>query len=331
MNILITGATGFIGSYLTKKLLEKGHYCRCLVRDQNKAERLFGHSDRLQYRVGDITDKATLQGIAKDIDIVYHLAALMGHDRPSPQALAKFQKVNVEGFVNIIEVCRPHDTIKNIFHLSSTASYGILKSHIIDERTECHPYTPYQISKHEADKQAQQYAQQGLPVTIIRPCMIYGPGFQGDFLTMAKIAKKGIYPKFGLGKNLAPSLFITDLIDALLLAMDHAEAGQTYLIGPETSNSQQEIVTIMSRFYNKKIISLYVPIFLAKFLAVVQETFFTILRKKPIVTTRNIASITFDRILNISKAKSDLGYIPRVPLEEGLLQTLQWYQKEKLI
>jgi nucleoside-diphosphate-sugar epimerase len=331
MNILITGATGFVGSYLTKTLIENGHHCRCLVRNEAKAKIRLPDSPKVEYWQGDVTDNNSLKGIAKDTDMIFHLAARMGHDRPSPEAFDKFRQVNVLGLQNILEECRDHPGIKKIFHLSSTASYGILRNHIINEQTECHPYTPYQVSKHEADQQALAYFHKGLPVVIIRPCMIYGPGFEGDFLTMAKVAGKGVYPRFGRGKNLAPSLYITDLIDALSLAMDHARTGEIYLIGPETSSSQQQIVSVMSGFFEKNIISMYLPVFLAKFMASCQEALFSLIGKKPMVTSRNIASITFDRILDISKAKTDLGYRPRVPLEQGLIQTLQWYRKEGLI
>ncbi|MFP4472725.1 MAG: NAD-dependent epimerase/dehydratase family protein [Candidatus Omnitrophota bacterium] len=331
MNILITGSTGFIGQNLVKRLLKLGHRCRCLVRDADKAKKMLGQQSNLDFHIGDITSPETLSGTTDNIDCVFHLAALMGHDLPSESAFKKFRAVNVEGTKNILNECCKNPSIQKIIHISSTAAYGILKDHRINENTECNPYTPYQRSKHESDHAALSYIEQGLPITIIRPCMIYGPGFKGDFFTMTKVAKKGFYPKIGLGKNLAPSLYIDDLIDALILAVDHAKTGETYLIGPTRSFSQKEILNVIKKFLNKKIFYVYFPVFLIKFLAWLQEKLMKSINKKPVVTARNISSITHDRILDISKAKSELKYEPQIDLEEGLSKTLQWYHNKGLI
>lgn len=332
MKILLTGSTGFIGQYLTKALIAKGYNCRCLVRDIKKAKSIFkGFENNLELIIGDITDAKSLTGIVDSIDCVFHLAALMGHDSSSEDAFKKFHKVNVNGVENILRECEKNPQIKKIIHLSSTAAYGILKTHNINEETECNPFTPYQVTKLEGEQLALSYNSKGLPVTVLRPCMIYGPGFKGDFLTMTKVAKLGIYPKFGLGQNLAPSLFILDLIAALILSVDKSKAGEIYLIGPAESSSQADVLGIIKNFLKKRVFYLYCPVFLAKILVSIQEVLLGALKKKPIITKRNIASITFDRILDISKAQNELGFSPKISLDKGLTKTLQWYKKEGLI
>lgn len=332
MNILITGATGFIGRHLTKELLKQGYHCRCLVRNIEKAREVFKDCQDIEFVVGDVLKPETLNNVANNIDIVFHLAALMGHDLPSKVGFNKFRSINVDGVQNILEECKKIRSLKKIILFSSTATYGVLKENYIDEETACNPYTPYQVSKYEGEQLSLNYYQSfNLPIIILKPSMIYGPGFKGDFLTMARIAKKGFYPKFGNGKNFAPALYISDLISAAILSINYGKAGNTYLITSNKSYSQNEICDIFKRFFKKRIFRIFIPVFVAKLLACIQEKILNIFKLKPIVTARNISSITHDRIFDISKAKKDLTFNPKIQLEKGLPITLEWFKKEKLL
>jgi len=333
MNILITGATGFIGSHLTKELYGQGYDCRCLVRNINKARRIFKDYEDIEFVVGDVTKPETLKKITDNIEIIFHLAALRGHDLPSKTGFIKFRKTNVEGVKNILKECKKAVKLKKIILLSSTATYGIYKGrNRIDEKTECNPYTPYQVSKYEGELLALKfYKSFNLPIVILKSSMVYGPGFKGDFLKMAKIAKKGLYPKLGTKKNNAPALYISDLISATILSMKKGKIGNIYLIASDKSYSQDEICDIFESFFKKHILRVYLPVFIAKIIIYAQEKLLNIFRVKPIVTTRNISSITHDRILNISKAKNELGFYPKVQLEKGLMTTLKWFKKEKVL
>ncbi len=331
MKVLITGATGFIGSYLVKRIHGLGYRCRCLVRDLSKAKEIFKGFNEIEFVVGDITDLDSLENITEDIDFVFHLASIRGHDLPSQEAFERFRKVNVIGTKNIFKACLRNEKIKKIFHFSSTAVYGIPREHLLDEKTECRPYTPYQVSKYEADLEAFAYIKKGLPIVIFRPCKIYGPGFIGDFLIMAKIAKRGFYPKFGIGDNLFPALFISDMVEAVVLGIDKARLYEVYMIGPNMSNKQEEIALVMQSFFKKKSFKIYIPVIIAKIFVFILEKLSLAINRKPIVTYRNISSIVFDRVLNIDKTKRDLGFKPMVSLEEGLLKTLDWFESEGLL
>ncbi|MDP8260071.1 MAG: NAD(P)-dependent oxidoreductase [Candidatus Gygaella obscura] len=332
MKALITGATGFIGTYLVKRLHGLGFDCRCLVRDLDKAKSIFYGFDNIEFIVGDIVDPESLNGITDGIDYVFHLASIKGHDLPSKESLERFRRVNVEGTRNILKQCLNNiDDIKKIFHFSSTATYGILRNHLLSEETSCNPFTCYQVSKYEADLLVFSYMNNGLPLVILRPCMIYGPGFTGDFLTMARVAKSRFYPKFGNGNNFFPAMYIDDLIDLVILAIDKASLKELYLVGPDKSNTQNEVANIMQTFFKKKLIRIYLPIFLARLLAFIEEKTFLSVGKNPIVTYRNISSITFDRFINFDKSNHIFKFHPKVSLKEGLLKTLSWYKKEGLI
>lgn len=330
MNVLVTGATGFMGSYLVPKLIEKGYYVRLLVRDKTKAKNLFG--DTCEIFVGDIESENTIKGCCNNIDVVYHMAALMGHDSPSPEAFERFRKVNVSGVANIInEALESH--VKKFIHVSSTAALGLQQAVIyVDENTECKPYTPYQVSKREGEICVLDAAKnRGLPAVIIRPSMVYGPGFKGDFLTLARVCKTGWFPRIGRGKNLSPALYITDLIEALIRFIDKGTFGEIYLLSSKDSYTLEETVMIISKCLNRKIRFVYVPRWIAVEGAAFLELICKLLKRKPSVTKRNIKSVSSDRIVNISKMIEVTGFEPKIPLSVGLPKTIQYFLEQNYI
>lgn len=329
MKILVTGATGFIGQRLSENLLSLHHELRLLVR----SPQALPESLRTQCEIatGDITDPVSLAGCCDGIDAVFHLAALMGHDSPSEEAFARFRAVNVQGIKNIVQEAQKSG-VKRFIHISSTAAMGLLRDSLVDESTPCKPYTPYQVTKYEGEQLLiQEYRDHGFPVIILRPSMIYGPGFKGDFLTLAKVCKTGFFPTIGRGKNLSPALYITDLIDALPLCLDHGRTGEIYLLSSEQSYPLRQVSEIIGKALNKKIIYLYVPVWLTLAGAWMLEKVFPLLGRRPPVTKRNIQSTVTDRVFNVSKAKEELGFHQAVSLEVGLTKAVEYFLQQNYL
>jgi UDP-glucose 4-epimerase len=325
MKLLVTGATGFIGQYLVKKLTQEGHTVRCLVRDLRQAEKLLDKKN-IEYVLGDLTIKETLDNICDQISVVYHLAAIMGHEPPSKPAFEKFRRVNTEGTRNLAECCVGKG-IDRFIYVSSTAAMGLLKQSVVSEATPCRPHTPYQVSKYEGELVLKEFSEKrSLPVVILRPSMVYGPGFGGDFLTITKLIRTGFFPKIGFGKNLSPALYIEDLVDCLYGSKEKAAVGETYIISSEESYELSSVAKIIAEASEVKVRMFFVPKFLAMFGAWVLEHIFTLLGKKPIVTSRNIDSTTTDRTFDVTKAKRDLGFQQRVTIEQGLRNTVRYFQ-----
>jgi UDP-glucose 4-epimerase len=325
MNVLVTGATGFIGQHLVKRLIQEGHTVRCLIRDAEKAKRVLGNKG-VEYVVGDITEKETLRNACDNISIVYHLAAIMGHDLPSKSAFDKFRRVNTDGTRNISESCI-ESGIDKFIYVSSTAAMGLLKDKVVNEETPCNPFTPYQVSKYEGELIVRELtADHGFPGIVLRPSMVYGIGFKGDFLTIAKVVKTGVFPKIGFGRNLSPALYIDDLVACISKAKDRAIVGQTYIISSEESYELERVVRIISEALNVKVRMVFVPKALAILGAWFLESAFLLMGKTPWVTQRNIRSTTTDRVFDVMKAKEELGFRQRVSIEEGLTKTVRYFQ-----
>jgi len=331
MNILITGATGFIGSHLTKELYRRGYHCRCLVRDIDKGKEIFSEYKDIEFVVGDVTKPETLKDIANNIAVVFHLAAHGHVAATSEEAFKIFYKINVNGTKNLLNECLDKN-ISKFFHFSSTAAIGLIPDVIVDENTKPQPKTPYQKSKLESEKAVKAFIKaSGFPAVIYRPCMVYGIGGFGEFYKFTKLIKRGIMPKIGFKKKLTPLVNVKEVIQACIKGIKGAKAGEIYFICGEKSYPFDEIIRYIKKALNSKKVSIYIPTYIALLGASILEYFAKISNNTSIVTRQNIESTIADRMFSIKKAQSDFGYCPSTQLYERLFDTIKWYRIENLI
>ena len=328
MNILVTGGTGFIGGYFVPMLLGAGYNVRLLVRNREKAEKQFGN--KCEYFVGDVTDRNSIKGCCNEIDIVFHLVAKSGNELPTKENFEVFRRINVGGTENIIAEC---GNIKKFIYVSSTAAMGLVKDNPINEKSKCNPYLPYQVTKYEVEELIRKKCkEEGFPGIIVRPTKIYGINERGyNYLTLAKMVKKGIFLKIGSGHNYTSNVYVSDFAQALYKLVDNGVIGETYIITSEKSIDFIESGKIIADCLGKKLRVVRVPGWLMVFAATLEERMFLLLGKTPIVTKRNIQMTMQDRIYDISKAKKELGYEPQVSMEQGIKTVIKWYQEQGII
>ncbi len=332
MKVLITGATGFIGGHLVHKMVADGYQCRCLVRKNSNLANLADIIDKIELFEGDIQDKQTLNGIGKDVEAVIHLAAHGHVAAVTDESYKMFNDINIKGTQNLIESCLTNTSIIKFIHFSSTAAMGLIKDVPVNEDSKPQPRTPYQKSKRESEIMALSYFEtRQFPVIVLRPCMVYGPGGEGEFLKISRLIKKGIFPKVGFGKNLTPAVYVDDVVQAAILAVEKGMPGSTYIIASETSFELDRIRELVlkelgiNRFYP------FLPKGIAVLGAGVIEFFSKIMKKEPIVTRQNIRSTFTDRVFDISRAKEELGYKQQIGLEKSIKNTIAWFKAENLI
>jgi len=321
---LITGATGFIGPYLIRKLVSLGHTSRCLVRSESNTQVLEDLGAELIK--GDITKPATIAGIADGMDCVLHMATL-GHMSNFTVTEPMFDKINVQGTVNVMKEAS-RAGVKRVVHCSTVAAMGICSEVPATEESECNPHHPYGRSKLRAEKEVMRMvAENGLPVSIIRFSMVYGPGDRRDILKLTRMAKKGLFPKVGNRPKFTPLIHVDDAVRGLLLAAERGRAGQVYLITNRESEPFDRIRTVIQKALDVRGITIYVPEWAALITALLIEKAFSVVGKAPPVTRKNIESTLADRIFSIEKAKRELGFDPQVESEAGLRDTVLWYKK----
>jgi dihydroflavonol-4-reductase len=322
---LVTGATGFVGPFLVRELVSSGHNCRCLVRPGSDTRKLEGLD--IELVTGDITNVNTLKGIADGVDRVFHMATL-GHMSNFTVTESMFKEVNVQGTVNIMDEAL-RSGVARIVHCSSVAAMGICPEVPATEETHCNPHHPYGRSKLAAEKEVlRMVAENALSALIVRFSMVYGPGDWRDMLKLTRMAKKGLFPKIGNKPKLTPLIHVDDAVKGILLAAEKGRIGQTYLLTNGESMPFDDIRKTLQKALGVKRFPMYVPEWMALFMASLAEKTFPSFGRVPPVSRKNIESTLSDRVFSIEKARKEIGFEPRIDPNEGLRDTVEWYKKE---
>jgi nucleoside-diphosphate-sugar epimerase len=323
LKILVTGGTGFTGSHLVKRLLERGH--QVLVLDK-EAGLFFPELTRLgaQIQIGDILDKDLVTRLATGCQVVFHLAAAF---RQINLLKKIYWQINVEGTRNLAETCLSAG-VERFIYCSTEGVHGCVPNPPADETAPIAPKDYYQYTKYEGEKAVAEVAACGLKTVVLRPTAIYGPGDPGRFLMLFKMAKKGFFPMFGSGKITYHPVYIDNFCDVFELAMTRPEAvGQTYIVADEKYYSLNEIVSSVARALGKKVRIIHLPFLPLLWASYLCEWLCFPLGITPVIFVRRADWYRENRGFSSDKAKNELGYRPRIGLDEGLRLTAKWYQE----
>jgi nucleoside-diphosphate-sugar epimerase len=327
VKIFITGATGFTGKALVQRLLHDGHAVVGLdYKEGYKTEELRRLGAEIV--IGTVTDRDVLRRYMQGVDVVHHLAAAFRELNRPP---GYYHEVNVEGTRNVLEVAREAD-VRKVVYCSTCGVHGNVDHPPAGEDAPIQPADYYQQTKYEAEPIALDYAKRGLKVTIIRPAAIYGPGDPERFYMIFRQVAKGWFPMFGDGRTLYHPLYIDNLVDALVLAMDETRGnGKAYLI------ADQEYVAI-NDLVRRTALAMGVPLRIVRFpvwpvVAVghVVEKACSPFGITPPIFPRRVDWYRQNRAFRIDQAKQDLGYRPAIGLDEGLRRTYEWYRAEGML
>jgi len=321
----LTGATGFTGSYLCDTLLEKGYHVTALVRDPAKANHL--EEKGVSLVAGDLADPDSIKGLIKNIETVFHIAALYRQEGISKQL---FTRVNVDGTRALLEESLANG-VKRFVHCSTVGVQGEIADPPAKETAPFNPGDHYQESKLQGEKLAlSYYNEKKMDVVVIRPVGIYGPG-DTRFLKLFKHIYKGNFRMIGKGKALYHLTFVQDLVDGIILAGEASAApGRIYTLGGNEFLPLDELVKLIAKILDKKVSSLHIPLLPVYAAAFLCEMICRPLGIEPPLYRRRLDFFTKDRAFDISRAREELGYSPKVALEEGLRKTAQWYKDNGL-
>jgi nucleoside-diphosphate-sugar epimerase len=319
---LVTGGTGFTGSHLVRRLLERGH--QVSVVDNSKG--LFWEElEQLGAGIslGSVTDRALMERLVAGQEVVFHVAAAFrGVDLPHKV----YWEVNVEGTRNLLEAALQQG-VRRFIYCSTEGVHGHIKNPPADEQAPIAPKDYYQYTKWEGEKVVQEYIRKGLGCVILRPTAIYGPGDPERFLMIYRRVKTGVFPMFGSGRITYHPLYIDNLSDAFELAMEKDGApGQTYLIADEHYIAIEDLVGAVARVMGTVVKIPHFPFWPLYLAALLCETACKPLRITPPIFRRRADWYRQNRAFTIAKAKKELGYIPQVGLTEGLTRTYDWYR-----
>lgn len=319
MRAFITGASGFVGTHLVKKLLKKNWTVRVLIHKNTIHE----HKNCEVYW-GDIGKKEIQEDALKGVDVLFHLAAALGGSLIDKN---EFFRINTAGTQRIFDAAVAAG-VKKAIHFSSAGVLGAVPDDkAADETHPTRPISAYDQSKLEGEKIALNLAKEGQDIFVIRPGWIYGPGDRRTFKLIRAIAKK----KFILvtrGQAHQTPVFIDDLILGILQCVEQGRYGEIYHIAGNEVLTVKQIVDTIAAATHSSIPKLTLPLFPAKVAAWKLEKAFRLFHKEAPLTRGKLAFFIHPKPLSIQKASRELGYAPKTNFQTGIAQTVNWYREQ---
>jgi nucleoside-diphosphate-sugar epimerase len=327
MGILITGATGYIGSLLTSKLAEAGEDVRILCRKDPTLPQF----DRPNIKVirGDLHDMASLKNAMKDVDRLYHLAAYARLWAKDPSV---FRHINVEGTQNLLQVAA-NAGVRKVVYTSTAGVIGPSNERPMTEKDARITgfFNLYEETKTMAEKIALDFATQGMNLSIVNPARVYGPGLDTGSNPVTKIVELYMKEKWyiipGDGHNVGSYCHVDDVVDGHISAMEQGAPGERYLFGGVNA-SFNDLIALIRKYsgVNKKLYNLPYPLMVATSHAMVTWTKIT--GTPPMITPDWVKRYIYHWKLDSSKAVSEIGYKIR-PLDDGIKQTVEWIRENR--
>jgi farnesol dehydrogenase len=328
MTYLVTGATGYIGEQLTQRLIQEGHTVHALYRSETKAVGL-QQKGAFLFK-GDLLDRSSLDAAAKGCDAIFHVAAFAKPWDKDPQT---FYRYNVEGSKNVFDAAQKAGTRKVVF----TSTAGVISPSDGKPSDETTPrkldyFTDYERSKAQAEALCAQYIRAGMEIVTVNPTRVYGPGLLSDSNGVTRMVKLYLEGKFrllpGNGKSVGNYVFVEDVIDGHLRAMQRGSNGERYILGGDNL-SFLDFFDRLARLTGREMRMIKVPIPLMNFVAKMMEIRANLTGAPPLLTPPWVKKYLYNWELSSQKAQQELGYQP-TPVEHGLEKTVRWILNENV-
>jgi len=329
-NVFVTGGTGFIGKHLVEELVKEDYVVSILARNLEKAKDL----EDLGVKIikGDVTKPETLEKIDKEIEVVIHLAALMKFHGAKWEDL---YRINVKGTENIIKAAIKRD-VDHFILTSTTEVIGPSERIPADENTPPNPKYDYGKSKLMAEKLAlNYYRNEGLPITILRPSGVYGPGDLYVTYSVIKAIARGLMSRLPSGGNhYIQFVYVKDVVQGYLKALEHKEVavGETYIITSEDYYTYKEAFSIIAEILGVDLPKGSIPVKLAKVFIWLIEKWNSLRGIDDFVFHVSVVDdMLTDRVYSINKAKREINYEPKYKFREGMEIAIKWYHENGLL
>ena len=319
--ILVTGAGGFTGLALTHALVAKGHPVRAMARKPGQVPEL----ERAGAEViqGDIRDPRMIRRSVEGRGVVFHLAAVFRR-AGVPDAL--YREVHVDATRHLIEAAAAAG-VRRFVHCSTVGVHGDVADGPADEDAPMAPGDIYQRTKLEGEAAARATAARtGLALTVVRPGPIYGPADRRLLKLIGGVARRR-FLLLGSGKPHFQMVYVDDLVEGLRLAAETPEAvGRTYILTGEEAPTLRELVQEIAAIARVPAPRVRLPVWPFWLAGALCEAVCVPFGVEPPIYRRRVKFFTNNRWFDISRARTELGFAPRMPLREGLRRTLDSYR-----
>lgn len=322
--VLVTGATGFTGAVLTRKLANAGLKVNAIARHSSNIEPLTDLD--IQWFRGNVFDEATVANAVKDAEYIFHLATTYREAKSSDD---DFRKVHVTSTKLLAGKALHNPAFKRFVHVSTIGVHGHIEGRPANED---HPFDPddaYQKTKAEGELWLRDFAEKNnLPFTVVRPAAIYGPGDRRLF-KLFKMASLKCFFLLGRGKCFYHLIHVEDLTNAIILAATHPAAlGEVFICGNDKPITLADIGLAIAGALGNKIRIVRLPAWPFFFAAYICEFICRPMGIAPPLYRRRVAFFTKDRLFDTQKIRNVLGFQTKYDNETGIAETARWYKEQ---
>lgn len=320
--ILVTGATGFTGINLITKLCQTGATVRAIARESSNRDSL--KDLPIEWFIGDVFDEAVIKQAISGANYVFHIAAAFREAKVSDQVYTDVHVISTQLLAKHA-LQQPH--FKRFIHASTMGVHGHIEHPPADENYRFSPGDEYQRTKVEGEVWVRDFAQnEGLPLTVIRPCGIYGPGDK-RLLKVFKMAKLPVVPLLGIGcQGLYHLIHVDDLTAFMIVAATHEKTlGQVYLCGNSEAISTKDMIKLIGKRLGKVPTFIRLPVTPFFILGDICEFLCKPFGIEPPIYRRRVAFFTKDRSFNTEKMQRDSGYEYIYDNKKGIEELTDWY------
>ena len=322
-NILVTGATGFIGKYMVGKLLQQHYSVRVLIRSAQPSS-LF--PNEVAIFTSDLTDPQHLFGACSTIDTVFHLGGYAhAWEENDTNFTERHRMINFYGTKNILEEAQ-RANVKRFIFFSSVKAVADSQEYI-DESWEKLPLSPYGIAKREAERLVLSAQNAGMHVCVLRPALVYGPGWKGNLAAMLSMIDRGLLPPFPAVANYRSMISIDDICQAAILAADHPHAnGQVYFVTDGIDYTSHQLYVLMRESLGKAVPSWQIPLSLFKLLAKIGDIGKKLTKRRMPFDSEALSKLFGTAHYNSERIRRDLGFKPIYDLKKMLPDIIEQYK-----
>jgi len=321
LRVLVTGATGFTGGHLTRALVAAGDQVRALVHSASAVP----DPGTVEIVHGDVRDGDAMRAAADGVEVVYHIAAIY---RQAGLREAEYRAVNATAVRTVIEAARAGGA-RRVVHCSTVGVHGDVERPPADEDAPLRPGDIYQQTKLEGEQIARDAGRTtGIDVVIVRPTGIYGPGDR-RLLKLFRGVSRRRFVILGAGSIFYHLTYIDDLVEGFrLCGTVPGAAGRTYILAGGEVTTLNELTRRVAEEAHVPPPRLHLPVWPFWMAGAVCEAVCGPFGIEPPIYRRRVDFFTKSRAFDISRARRELGYAPRVGLRDGISRTLTWYREQ---
>ncbi len=323
MKVLVTGANGFIGSNLCKRLVSEGCEVNALVRETSDLTFLDSVPVKLYY--GDINQPDTLAKPANGVDKVFHVAGLAADWGP----YTRFEKINFRGTRNVAFAANKAG-VKRFVYISTVAFHGFGKQNMTEESPKAARLIPYAETKYMAEQWLWEFSKQiDMEITAVRPGNVFGINDRTFISKYLDALMQGKFAEIDHGRSKTCPVYVENLIDIILLVSKEKRAvGEAYLATDGLDITWHEFNTSLARHLAVKLPKTSIPYGIAMTAAQIYYSMHRLLgiKSEPFLTPYRINNGGKDYHFSIQKLKTHFGYKPKVDFEEAIRRTVDWYR-----